>query len=89
MGLPPLQVDYEAELGVIVGTMPDGTFVRDVSKDRALSCVLAYVASNDVSARWWQKDGSGGQFNRGKSFDTFCPISAPVPASGTAGLQAS
>lgn len=68
------QVDFEAELGVIVGTRPDGSMVRDVPVDEALACVAAYVCANDVSARWWQKDGSGGQFNRGKSFDTFCPI---------------
>jgi 2-keto-4-pentenoate hydratase/2-oxohepta-3-ene-1,7-dioic acid hydratase in catechol pathway len=76
------QVDFEAELGVIVGTKPDGSFARDVPLEHALSCVLGYVAANDVSARWWQKDGSGGQFNRGKSFDSFCPIGPEVvPAS--------
>jgi 2-keto-4-pentenoate hydratase/2-oxohepta-3-ene-1,7-dioic acid hydratase in catechol pathway len=37
--------------------------------------------ANDVSARWWQKEGSGGQFSRGKSFDTFCPLGPLVPAS--------
>jgi 2-keto-4-pentenoate hydratase/2-oxohepta-3-ene-1,7-dioic acid hydratase in catechol pathway len=68
------QVDFEAELGVIVGTKPDGRPVKDVSPAQALACVLGYTCANDVSARWWQKDGSGGQFNRGKSFDTFCPI---------------
>jgi len=72
------QVDFEAELGVIIGTQPDGRFVRDVTKAEALRCVLGYVAANDVSARWWQKDGSGGQFYRGKSFDTFCPIGPAV-----------
>jgi len=75
------QVDFEAELGVIVGRHPSGRFVRDVHESDALACVLGYVTANDVSARWWQKDGSGGQFNRGKSFDTFCPIGpAVVPA---------
>ena len=72
------QVDFEAELGVIVGAQRNGQFVRDVPKDRALKCVLGYVAANDVSARWWQKEGSGGQFYRGKSFDTFCPIGPAV-----------
>jgi 2-keto-4-pentenoate hydratase/2-oxohepta-3-ene-1,7-dioic acid hydratase in catechol pathway len=76
------QVDFEAELGVVVGLAPGGGFVRDVPVERALECVLGYVTANDVSARWWQKDGSGGQFNRGKSFDTFCPIGPRViPAS--------
>ncbi len=72
------QVDFEAELGVIIGWQPSGAFVRDVSLADSLKCVLGYVAANDVSARWWQKDGSGGQFNRGKSFDTFCPIGPGV-----------
>jgi len=72
------QVDFEAELGIIIGWQPGGQFVRDVAKDQALGCVLGYVAANDVSARWWQKEGSGGQFYRGKSFDTFCPIGPKV-----------
>lgn len=79
------QVDFEAELGVVIGTRPDGRFVRDVGTDEALSCVAGYVCANDVSARWWQKDGSGGQFNRGKSFDTFCPIGPRVTAAAEVG----
>lgn len=65
----PAQVDYEAELGLIIGKP-----AREVPIESALDCVLAYVCVNDVSARWWQKQGAGGQFCRGKSFDTFCPI---------------
>jgi len=72
------QVDFEAELGVVIGRRPGGGLVRDVSKDEALACVWGYVAANDVSARWWQKEGSGGQFCRGKGFDTFCPIGPRV-----------
>ncbi|MFN0133967.1 MAG: fumarylacetoacetate hydrolase family protein [Phycisphaerales bacterium] len=64
------QVDFEAELAVVIGPGP----ARDVPLDRALDAVLAYTCGNDVSARWWQKEGSGGQFCRGKSFDTFCPL---------------
>jgi len=83
------QVDFEAELGVIIGWQPSGAMVRDVPLSEALHCVLGYVAANDVSARWWQKDGSGGQFNRGKSFDTFCPIGPRViPASEVPDPQA-
>lgn len=63
------QVDFEAELGVVIGAP-----ARDVPLDRALTYVLGYCCANDVSARWWQKEGSGGQFCRGKGFDTFCPI---------------
>ena len=72
------QVDFEAELGVVIGTGPAGEPCKDVPVDQALSFVLGYCNANDVSARWWQKDGSGGQFTRGKSFDTFCPIGPDV-----------
>ena len=67
------QVDFEAELAVVIGTRG-----KDIPEDRALSHVLGYCCANDVSARWWQKEGSGGQFCRGKSFDTFCPLGPRV-----------
>jgi len=70
------QVDYEGEIAVIIG--PDD--VRDVPRAEALGAVAGYAAANDVSARWWQKHGGGGQFVRGKSFDTFCPIGPMVAA---------
>ncbi len=63
------QTDFEAELCVVIGRA-----AKDVPIERALSFVLGYCCGNDVSARWWQKEGSGGQFCRGKSFDTFCPM---------------
>lgn len=75
--IPPIcrehgpQVDYEGELAVVIGDR-----CRDVPESRALDFVEGYAVANDVSARWWQKKGSGGQFCRGKSFDTFCPIGA-------------
>jgi 2-keto-4-pentenoate hydratase/2-oxohepta-3-ene-1,7-dioic acid hydratase in catechol pathway len=70
-------VDFEGELAVVIGDR-----ARDVSKADALKYVLGYCVANDVSARWWQKTGSGGQFFRGKSFDTFCPLGPGiVPAS--------
>lgn len=71
------QTDFEAELGVILGRA-----VRDVSEGEALEAVLGYCCANDVSARWWQKQGSGGQFWRGKSFDTFCPLGPWVVPGG-------
>jgi len=71
------QVDFEAELAVIIAH-PSGKPSREVSRDRAFEHVLGYCCANDVSARWWQKDGSGGQFCRGKSFDTFCPLGPRV-----------
>lgn len=63
------QVDFECELAVVIGRK-----CRDVSANDSIDCVLGYTAANDVSARWWQKHAGGGQFNRGKSFDSFCPI---------------
>lgn len=69
------QTDFEGELAVVIGTA-----ARDVSRERALSHVLGYCCANDVSARWWQKQGSGGQFWRGKSFDTFCPLGPNIVA---------
>lgn len=71
------QVDFEGELGVILAR-PDMKPIRDISKSDAMFCVLGYCCANDVSARWWQKEGSGGQFCRGKSFDTFCPLGPAV-----------
>ncbi len=62
------EVDYEAELAVVIGRP-----CRNVSEAEALECVLGYTAANDVSARRWQKH-NGGQWVRGKSFDTFCPL---------------
>ncbi len=77
------QTDFEAELAVILGRD-----ALNVSEDEALEYVLGYCCANDVSARWWQKKGSGGQFNRGKSFDTFCPMGpAVVPASEVGDVQ--
>ena len=62
------EVDYECELAVVIGKQG-----RDIAEADALSHVLGYTCANDVSARKWQKHG-GGQWIRGKSFDTFCPL---------------
>ena len=77
------QVDFEGELAVIIGRD-----AKDVPEDRALSVVAGYAAANDVSARWWQREGGGGQFSRGKSFDTFCPIGPMMPAASVPDPQA-
>lgn len=63
------EVDFEGELAVVIGKA-----ARDVSEADALKHVLGYTVANDVSARRWQKQGGGGQWIRGKSFDTFCPL---------------
>ncbi|MCH7961202.1 MAG: fumarylacetoacetate hydrolase family protein, partial [Planctomycetes bacterium] len=56
-----------------------------VPENEALSHVLGYCCANDVSARWWQKKGSGGQFCRGKGFDTFCPLGPRLVTAETVG----
>jgi 2-keto-4-pentenoate hydratase/2-oxohepta-3-ene-1,7-dioic acid hydratase in catechol pathway len=61
------QVDYEAELGVVIGER-----IRGVSVENALEAVRGYLCLNDVSARDLQF--SDGQWTRGKSLDTFCPV---------------
>lgn len=68
------EVDYEAELAVVIGYGPDGQVAKDVAAEHALEYVLGYTAGNDISARHWQKQLGGGQWVRGKSFDTFCPL---------------
>jgi 2-keto-4-pentenoate hydratase/2-oxohepta-3-ene-1,7-dioic acid hydratase in catechol pathway len=79
----PEQVDFEAELALIIGEK-----ARDVAEADAIEVLLGVCCANDVSARWWQKKGSGGQFCRGKSFDTFCPLGpSVVPASEAGDLQ--
>lgn len=71
------QVDYEGELAVVIGRAARDVSERD-ALDPASGVILGYCVANDVSARWWQKQGSGGQFCRGKSFDTFCPLGPRV-----------
>ncbi|MEN8661766.1 MAG: fumarylacetoacetate hydrolase family protein [Lentimonas sp.] len=63
------QVDYEAELAVVIGKT-----CKNVSVENALNYVLGYTCANDVSARDWQQFHGGGQWIKGKSFDTFCPL---------------
>jgi 2,4-diketo-3-deoxy-L-fuconate hydrolase len=67
--IPPVvtKCDYEAELGVVIGAT-----VRDVSAENALDAVAGYICVNDVSARDLQF--ADGQWTRGKSPDTFCPV---------------
>jgi 2-keto-4-pentenoate hydratase/2-oxohepta-3-ene-1,7-dioic acid hydratase in catechol pathway len=61
------RVDHEAELGIVVGRL-----CREVPRARALDVVLGYTCGNDVTARDHQ--AADGQWTRGKSHDTFCPI---------------
>ncbi len=67
--LPPEseRVDYEAELGVVIGRR-----CRRVDRADALLHVFGYVPVCDVTARDLQK--KDGQWTRAKGFDTFCPV---------------
>ena len=70
------ECDSEAELAVVIGRE-----ARNVREDEALNYVLGYTCANDVSARRWQKQGGGGQWVRGKGFDTFCPLGPVIVTS--------
>jgi 2-keto-4-pentenoate hydratase/2-oxohepta-3-ene-1,7-dioic acid hydratase in catechol pathway len=67
-------VDYEAELGVLLGAR-----VKGIRAENALEAVRGYLCANDVTARDLQR--ADRQFTRSKSLDTFCPLGELVPAS--------
>lgn len=67
------EVDYECELTVVIGKGG-----KNIPRTRALEHVLGYTCGNDVSGRSWQIRKSGGQWCRGKSFDTFCPLGPAI-----------
>lgn len=67
------EVDYECELAVVIGKA-----CKNVSREEALDYVFGYTAANDVSARDWQNKWGGGQWCRGKTFDTFCPLGPAI-----------
>jgi len=62
------KTDYEVELGIVIGSL-----ARYVSKADARRHVAGYCVVNDVSEREFQIE-RGGQWTKGKSADTFCPI---------------
>ena len=68
------QVEYEAEIGVVIGKR-----ARKVRERDAMAYVRGFTCANDVSARDLQK--TDGQWGRAKGFDTFCAV-GPVVAEG-------
>ncbi|GAA4738869.1 fumarylacetoacetate hydrolase family protein [Amnibacterium soli] len=62
-------LDYEVELGVVIGTA-----AWHVAEADALAHVAGYLVGNDVSERTWQRSESGGQWSKGKTAPTFCPL---------------
>lgn len=67
------QVEYEGEIGVIVGER-----LTRATEDQARKAIMAIAAVNDVTARDLQKTDS--QWTRAKGFDTFCPVGVPGEA---------
>jgi 2-keto-4-pentenoate hydratase/2-oxohepta-3-ene-1,7-dioic acid hydratase in catechol pathway len=63
-----VKTDYEVELGIVIGTKASYVSEADAPKHIAGYCVV-----NDVSEREFQME-RGGQWTKGKSVDTFCPI---------------
>lgn len=61
------RVDYEAELGVVIGSV-----CKNVSKEDAKNYIMGYTCLNDVTARDIQQRES--QWIRAKGYDTFCPV---------------
>ncbi|CAB3807726.1 fumarylacetoacetate hydrolase family protein [Pararobbsia alpina] len=68
--LPPgsTNTDWEIELGIVIGSS-----ASRIDKSEARKCIAGYVMVNDVSERHWQVE-RGGQWSKGKSFDTFTPV---------------
>ena len=62
------KTDYEVELGIVIGTTARYVDIKDAKKHIAGYCVV-----NDVSEREFQIE-RGGQWTKGKSCDTFCPL---------------
>jgi 2-keto-4-pentenoate hydratase/2-oxohepta-3-ene-1,7-dioic acid hydratase in catechol pathway len=76
------KVDYECELAVVIGKT-----CKNVLLEEALSYVFGYTCANDVSARDWQVEWGGGQWIRGKSFDTFMPLGPVIVPAETINPQ--
>jgi 2-keto-4-pentenoate hydratase/2-oxohepta-3-ene-1,7-dioic acid hydratase in catechol pathway len=62
------KMDWEVELGVVIGTE-----AKYVSEDEAMKHIAGYCIVNDVSERAFQLEGTG-QWVKGKSADTFAPL---------------
>lgn len=63
------KVDWEVELAIIIGSR-----ARNVAESEALAHVAGYAVANDLSERWYQLERSGGQWGKGKGFDSFGPV---------------
>lgn len=70
ISLPPgsKSTDWEIELGIVIGST-----TRHVDAETAWRSIAGYTIVNDVSERDWQLH-KGGQWGKGKSFDSFTPV---------------
>lgn len=69
--MPPesTKLDWEVELGIVIGST-----AKNVGEDEALHHVAGFCLANDVSERSFQIERSGGQWGKGKGFDSFGPV---------------
>jgi 2,4-didehydro-3-deoxy-L-rhamnonate hydrolase len=63
-------LDWEVELGIVIGRR--ARYLK--SPEEAAAHIAGYVVSHDVSERDWQIVRSGGQWSKGKTFETFNPL---------------
>ena len=63
------KLDWEVELGIVIGKR-----ARYLARDKAKDAIAGYFLGNDVSERVFQIERSGGQWNKGKSCETFGPV---------------
>lgn len=73
------KTDWEVELGIVIGKR-----AKNVAKKGAMSHVAGYLCANDISERAFQSERAG-QFTKGKSHDTFCPLGPWLVTPGYAG----
>jgi 2-keto-4-pentenoate hydratase/2-oxohepta-3-ene-1,7-dioic acid hydratase in catechol pathway len=73
------QLDWEVELAIVIGTPG-----RDIPEDRAMEHIFGYTVANDVSVRDVQRR-HGGQWFKGKNFDSHCPLGPWIVTSDEVG----
>ena len=78
------KTDWEVELGVVIGA--EARYLEDT--DGAAACIGGYVISHDVSERAFQLE-RGGQWDKGKSCETFNPLGPDLGDSGRGGRTSS
>jgi 2,4-diketo-3-deoxy-L-fuconate hydrolase len=70
--IPPgsVKTDWEVELAAVIGVRASYL----ASPEEALAHIAGFTIANDVSEREYQIERSGGQWSKGKSFETFNPL---------------